>query len=304
MSLPPNPQGNLFESEPFAAARRGMRLALIGLFISAALAAIKIVSGIFGNCYALIADGVESVVDIFSSFVVWGTLRIASRPADANHPFGHGRAESLGALAVSLALLVAAIGLAVQSVREILTPHHAPAVFTLYVLILVVVTKEVLFRRFHVAGKEMGSRAISSDAWHHRSDALTSLAAFIGISIALLAGKGYETADDWAALFACGVIAYNGVRLLLAALHEVMDIAPPAEDEQRVRATAARVAGVSGIEKCRMRKSGLSLFVDIHVEVDGGMSVRDGHEIAHRVKDALIAMDPRIQDVVVHIEPA
>lgn len=299
-----NPAHPAPDAEPHAAAQRGMRLALIGIFISAALATIKILSGIFGNCYALIADGVESLVDIFSSFVVWGSLRIASRPADANHPFGHGRAESLGAMAVSLALLVVAIGLAAQSVREILTPHHAPAPFTLLVLIVVVVTKEALFRHFHFAGKEMGSQAITSDAWHHRSDALTSLAAFIGISIALLAGKGYETADDWAALFACGVIAYNGVRLLRAALDDVMDIAPPVEDEQRIRSAGAGVSGVSGIEKCRIRKSGLSLFVDIHVEVDGAMTVREGHEIAHRVKDALVAMDGRIQDVVVHIEPA
>ena len=303
MSQIVNPAGKSQEAEPHAAARRGMRLAMNGIFISAALATIKILSGIFGNCYALIADGVESLVDIFSSFVVWGTLRIAARPADSNHPFGHGRAESLGAMAVSLALLAVALGLATQSIREILTPHHAPAPFTLLVLIVVVVTKELLFRHFHFAGKEMGSQAIASDAWHHRSDALTSLAAFIGISIALIAGKGYETADDWAALFACGVIAYNGVRLLRAALDEVMDIAPPAENEQRVRSTAASVSGVSGIEKCRMRKSGLSLFVDIHVEVDGDITVRAGHDIAHRVKDALLAMDPRIQDVVVHIEP-
>ncbi len=303
MNQTATPSGKSLDAEPHESARRGMRLAMIGIFISAALATVKILSGIFGNCYALIADGVESLVDIFSSFVVWGSLRIASRPADANHPFGHGRAESLGAMAVSLALLAVAIGLAAQSVREILTPHHAPAPFTLLVLIVVVVTKELLFRHFHLAGKEIGSQAIASDAWHHRSDALTSLAAFIGISIALLAGKGYETADDCAALFACGVIAYNGVRLLRAALDDVMDIAPPAEDEQRVRSTAARVAGVGGIEKCRIRKSGLSLFVDIHVEVDGEMTVRRGHDIAHRVKDALVAMDKRIQDVVVHIEP-
>lgn len=304
MSQPPRSFGPAIEAEPLVSARRGMRLALIGLFVSAGLATIKIVSGIIGNCYALIADGVESLVDIFSSFVVWGTLRIAARPADDNHPFGHGRAESLGALAVSLALLAAALGLALQSVREILTPHHAPAPFTLFVLIVVVVTKEILFRQFHLAGKEMGSQAISSDAWHHRSDALTSLAAFIGISIALVAGKGYETADDWAALFACGVIAYNGVRLLRAALNEVMDSAPPPEEEQRVRTKAASVAGVNAIEKCRLRKSGLSFFVDIHVEVNGDISVRDGHEIAHRVKDALQEMNQRIEDVVVHIEPA
>lgn len=280
-----------------------VRLVLTGIILSAILATIKIVAGVIGNAYALIADGIESLTDILSSFVVWGSLRIAAIPPDENHPFGHGRAESLGALVVGLALLAAAAGIGVQSVREIVTPHHAPAPFTLIVLVVVVVTKEVLFRLFRRSAASTGSRAVEGEALHHRSDALTSAAAFVGIGIALAAGPGYESADDWAALVACAVIAWNGVRLLRAALDDVMDAAAPPEEESRIRGIAATVPGVLGIEKCRVRRSGLARFVDIHVEVDGGMSVRGGHEIAHAVKAALLTVEPRIADVTVHIEP-
>lgn len=282
----------------------GLRAALAGVLVNGILAAVKIVSGVAGNSHALIADGVESVTDIFSSLVVWGGLRIASMPPDADHPYGHGKAEPLAAAVVALALFTAAAGIAVQSVREILTPHHVPAPFTLVVLILVVATKEVLFRRVRLVGRTIASTAVAADAWHHRSDAITSAAAFAGISIALIAGPGYESADDWAALLACGVIVWNGSRFLRRAVADVMDAAPPHALEQAVRGIAGDVSGVAAIEKCRLRKSGLGWYVDIHVEVDGSLPVRRGHEIAHAVKDALRAARPDILDALVHVEPA
>ena len=206
---------------------------------------------------------------------------------------------------IATGLLAAAIGIAIQSVREIRTPHHAPAPFTLIVLVLVVVTKELLFR-FLCCGPANRSTATrcETDAWHHRSDSLTSLAAFVGISIALVGGKGYEPADDWAALFAAGVIAFNGVRLFRTAWREIMDASLPEQIVDDIREIARRVDGVAGIDMCRVRKSGLGLWVDIHVEVHGDMTVRDGHEIAHRVKDALLASNHNVMDAVVHIEPA
>jgi len=267
------------------------------------LAVVKVVSGVLGNSYALIADGIESMVDVMSSIAVWGGLKIAAQPANERHPYGYGKAESLAALAVAVALLGAAVGIAIQSIREIMTPHHVPEPFTLAVLIGVVVTKEWMFRALSRTGKSIGSQAMQTDAWHHRSDSLTSMAAFLGISIALLAGEGYESADDWAALFAAGVIAVNGTRLFRSALNEVLDVAPPAEIVHRVRAIAAAVPGVAEIDKCRVRKSGLALFVDIHVVVDGSLPVREGHAIAHRVKSALLASDLGILDAALHIEP-
>jgi len=281
----------------------GLRLSKVALVINVLLASIKIAAGIFGNSYVLIADGIESTADIFSSVVVWGGLRVAVIPADENHPFGHGKAESVASVFVSLLLLGAALLIAVQSIHEILTPHRSPAWFTLPVLFGVIVIKETLFRLAFRAGSSLESTALKSDAWHHRSDALTSAAAFVGISIALVGGPGYQSADDWAALIACGIIAWNGVRLLRTALNEVMDAAVSPEVVAGVRELAADVDGVIAIEKCRIRKSGLHLALDIHVVVDGELSVRRGHDIAHQVKDQLLQSQLRINDVTVHIEP-
>ena len=295
----PNPEARLAEL-----ASRGRARVAYGILISAVLAAVKIISGIVGNSYALIADGIESMMDIVSSLAVLGSLRMAAQPPDKKYPFGYGKVEPLAALVVAIALFVAAAGIAIQSVREILTPQHSPAAFTLAVLVGVVVAKEVMFRFLNKTGVEVGSTAVQADAWHHRSDALTSLAAFIGISVALVGGEGYEAADDWAALCACGMIVYNGVRLLRSGLRDVLDAAVSPEVEQHIRFVGSSVEGVRAIEKCRVRKSGLMLFVDIHVVVDGEISVRHGHEIAHDVKDALLSADLKILDTVVHIEPA
>jgi cation diffusion facilitator family transporter len=282
----------------------GVRLALVGVLLNTFLAVTKIAAGIFGHSYALIADGVESTLDIFGSLVIWGGLQIAARPPDESHPYGHGKAEALATIVVALVVLAAAAGLAVQSIREILTPHHAPAPFTLAVLILVVICKELLFRKVIAAGSEIGSTAVKADAWHHRADAITSVAAFVGISIALAGGPGYESAEDWAALIACGIIAYNGVRLLTPAVQDVMDTAPPSELAEQVREIATAVPGVVGLEQCRTRKMGLEYYVDLHVEVDGEITVREGHLIAHDVKDAVVAAIPAVADVLVHVEPA
>jgi cation diffusion facilitator family transporter len=282
----------------------GARIALLGMAINAALAVAKIVAGVLGNAYVLIADGIESTLDVAGSIVIWGGLKFAARPPDATHPYGHGKAEPVAAAIVAAGVIAAAIGLALHSAREIATPHHAPAPFTLIVLIVVVVVKELLYRSVIRLGRNVESTAVQTDAWHHRSDALTSLAAFIGISIALVGGAGWESADDWAALFACGLIAFNGLRLLWPALHEIMDTAPRGEMGDNVRSVAAGVTGVLEVEKCLIRKMGLHFYVDLHVGVDEAISVRDGHDIAHEVKRAIQAVDPRIADVLVHVEPA
>ena len=281
-----------------------MMAAGIGMAVNVVLAIVKIATGIVGNSYALIADGIESTTDIVSSLVVWTGLKISSLPADEDHPYGHGKAESIAGMVVALALLAAAVFIAVQSLREIITPHHAPAWFTLLVLALVIASKETLYRFVFKVGAELSSTAVKGDAWHHRSDAITSAAAFVGISIALIGGKGYEAADDWAALFACTIILFNGYRIFRAALNEIMDAAPPDTLQTQIRQLASSVPGVVRIEKCRARKSGLALFVEIHIEVDGTLSVQRGHEIAHQVSDHLKASPLSIQHVVAHVEPA
>jgi cation diffusion facilitator family transporter len=282
---------------------KGIRAAMLGVLVNLGLAVLKIGAGVLGNSYALIADGIESTADILSSFVVMGGMHISSLPPDDEHPYGHGKAEPLAGVVVSTLLLLAAAWIALGSVREILTPHHAPAWFTLPVLALVVAAKELLSRYVLKVGEDLGSTAVRGDAWHHRSDALTSAAAFLGIGIALVGGEGFEPADDWAALVACAVITFNGVRLLRESVKDLMDSSVDPSLVDRIRRISSEVEGVVAIEKCRVRRIGLELSMDIHVTVDGSASVRRGHEIAHAVKDRLKASNSRIADVLVHVEP-
>ena len=279
-------------------------LVLRGIGLNAVLAVVKFAGGIFGHTYALIADGAESLLDILSSTLVWAGFRVAARPPDAEHPYGHGKAEPLTALGVAVFVFAMAGWIAWHAVHEIVTPHQGPAWWTLILLAGVIVTKLRFSRRMGAAGEEVGSTGLRVEALHHWADAMTSAAAFVGISIALWGGQGWETADDWAALFACVIISFNGVRMFGKALGDVMDTAVAVDFENEVRAIALAVSGVQALDKVRVRKSGLSHLVDIHVRVDGELTVRAGHDIAHAVKDALLASGPHaISDVTVHIEP-
>ena len=276
---------------------------LIGLCVNLVLAFVKIMAGVIGQTYALIADGIESTLDVFSSVVVLSGLKIGNRPPDRDHPFGHGKAESLAALVVAIALLGSAVGIAIGSIRDLNNPMHTPAPFTLFVLIAVIICKEFLFRRLVRIGKHAHSLSVQVDAWHHRSDAITSIAVFIGVSIAVLGGEQFKAADDWAALVASFIIGFNGVTLFSMAIGEIMDAAPDPEIVSALKLMAISVDGVRGIEKCRVRKSGTHYFVEIHVEVDGNMTVNASHLLGHNVKDKLIDSPLPLADVVVHIEP-
>jgi cation diffusion facilitator family transporter len=252
----------------------------------------------------LIADAVESLGDVFSSLVVWRGLVVASEPADEDHPYGHGKAEPLAAAVVATMLLIAAAWIAVAAFRAIAEPHPAPRPFTLAVLLAVMGIKEAMFRFVSRESTSIESSAVQTDAWHHRSDAITSLAAFIGITIAIVGGKGYEAADNFAALAAALVIGWNGWHLLRPALNELMDRKPGREIEQSARAIAENVGNVKGIEKLLVRKMGHQYYIDIHVQVDPQMTVQHSHEVAHLVKDRIREQMPRVRDVLVHIEPA
>src|SRR5436309_9960133 len=298
MSSPRHPQASANKLQTAA------RIALFGLAINLFLAGAKILAGLIGHAYVLIADGIESALDVGGSIVIWGGLTVAARPPDATHPYGHGKAEPIAPVVVAVGVLTAALGLAIQSVREIFLPHHAPAPYTLAVLIVAVILKEILYRYVIRFGRQMESTAVKTDAWHHRIDAITSVAAFIGISVALIGGEAWQSADDWAALFACALIGANGYRLLRPALFEILDTAPRGEIVDQVRNAACAVPGVVEVEKTYIRKMGLSFYGDLHIKVNGGISVREGHEIAHQVKRAIQQSDSRIADVLVHIEPA
>lgn len=284
--------------------KRSLRATFIGLATNTVLTGAKLTAGILGHSHALVADAVESLSDIFSSIIVWRGVVVAAEPADEDHPYGHGKAEPLAAATVASMLLAAAGWIAVSSFHAMAKPHPAPAPFTLLVLLGVVCIKEGLFRFVSREAISIESSAVHTDAWHHRTDAITSLAAGIGISVALVGGKGYESADDVAAIVAAGIIAWNGWRLLRPALNELMDRTPSRELRERIRHIAEEVKGVDRIEKCLVRKMGYHYYADMHVEVDPQMTVQRSHEIAHDVKDKIRSQIPQVRDVLVHIEPS
>ncbi len=270
---------------------------------NASLALIKWLAGYFGNSYALIADAIESTADIFSSFLVLLGIKYASRPADKNHPYGHGRVEPLITFLVVGFLITSATIIAHDSIVNINTPHELPKPFTLIVLGLIIIWKEISYRIVIKKSIQTNSSSLKADAWHHRSDAITSVSAFIGISIALFFGKGYESADDWAALFGSAFILYNSYLIFRPALSEIMDEHIYDDTIELIRFNSLKVKGVIDTEKCHVRKIGMSYHVDLHAIVDRNISVRDGHEIAHQLKNKILEELPDIADVFIHIEP-
>lgn len=268
-----------------------------------ALAIIKWVTGFLGNSYALIADAIESTTDVLSSILVLLGIKYANRPADENHPYGHGKAEPLVTFLVVGFMISSAIVIIYQGIQNILTPHDTPKPFTLIILGVIILWKEFSYRFMLRRGHETKSTMLMADAWHHRSDAISSVAAFIGIVIALWFGEGFEVADDWAALVAAGFILYNSYLLFRPALGEIMDEHTHDALIIDLRETAASVPGVKATEKCQIRKVGMHFYVDLHIEVDGHISVQDGHAIAHALKATLKQTFPEIADVLIHVEP-
>lgn len=267
------------------------------------LAVVKFVTGFFGNSYALIADAIESTTDVFSSLLVLLGLHYASRPPDDNHPYGHGRAEPLMTFVVVGFLVVSATVIAWQSIINIATPHATPEKYTLVVLAIIIISKEVFYRIVSRKGKQTKSTSLKADAWHHRSDAITSLMAFIGISVALYFGEGYESADDWAALLASAFIIYNAYLIFRPALGEIMDEHLYEDMVEEIRQLSQQVSGVEDTEKCHIRKTGMSFHVDLHLIVKGEISVKAGHRIAHDLKNRLQKEMPEIEDILIHVEP-
>ncbi|MFN4082945.1 MAG: cation diffusion facilitator family transporter [Bacteroidia bacterium] len=267
------------------------------------LAITKMCAGIFGNSYALIADAIESTTDIFSSLLVLLGLKYSNRPADKNHPYGHGRIEPLVTFIVVAFLISSALFIAHESVKNIQTPHKLPEKWTLLVLGSIIVWKEISYRLVLLKSKKIKSTVLKAEAWHHRSDAITSVAAFVGISVAVFLGEGYEAADDWAALLASGFILYNSYLILRPALSEIMDEHLYDDLVEEIRQIAKTVDGVIDTEKCFVRKIGLKFYIDLHISVQHNLTVKQGHDIAHALKDALKENILNIAEVLIHVEP-
>lgn len=283
--------------------QKAIRTTYFSIFGNASLAIIKGLAGFFGHSYALIADAIESTTDIFASLLVLFGLKYAERPADRNHPYGHGKIEPLITFLVVAFLVTSATIIAYESIQNIQTPHQAPESWTLLVLGAIILWKEISYRVVIKKSKETNSSSLKADAWHHRSDAITSVMAFVGISIALVFGEGFETADDWAALLASAFILYNSYLIFRPALAEVMDEHLYDELIGEIRIEAMKVPGIVGTEKCFVRKAGMKYHIDLHAIVDGKISVTAGHEISHNLKDHLRESLPSIGRVLIHIEP-
>jgi cation diffusion facilitator family transporter len=273
------------------------------IFSNAALAAIKWTAGYFGNSYALIADAIESTTDIFSSTLVLFGLKYSNRPADKNHPYGHGRIEPLVTFLVVGFLIASATIIAFQAISNIQTPHELPKAYTLIILGAIIIWKETSYRLVLKKSKETKSSSLKADAWHHRSDAITSVAAFIGITFALIMGKGFESADDWAALFASGFILYNCYLIFRPALGEIMDEHTHDDVVDQIRRISKKTPGILDTEKCFVRKTGMKFHVDLHITVDSKITVKEGHDISHVLKNRLLEEMPEISNVLIHIEP-
>jgi cation diffusion facilitator family transporter len=283
-----------------ATAFKTVYFSIFGNFV---LALVKGIAGLLGNSFALVADAIESTSDVFSSILVFLGLKYAHRDADDNHPYGYGRVEPLVTFVVVALLVVSAMIIAKEAIRNIGTPHELPASWTLWILGAIILWKELSYQFVVRKSKETNSSSLRADAWHHRSDAITSVAAFVGISVALFMGEGYESADDWAAMIAAVVILFNCYKIFRPALRELMDEQVYDELVEEIREVALTVEGILGTEKCYIRKSGMEYYVDLHARVDGKISVSEGHFLAHKLADELKEKIPTIGNVLVHVEP-
>ncbi|NLN34100.1 MAG: cation transporter [Flavobacteriaceae bacterium] len=283
--------------------KTALRTSVFSIVGNVLFAIIKFLAGVFGNSYALIADAIESTADVFSSVLVWTGLKYSTRPPDENHPYGHGRFETLSTFAVIGFLVVSATVIAYESIQNIKTPHEGPKVFTLYVLGGIILFKELSFQYVIKKSRQTNSSSLKADAWHHRSDAITSVMAFIGIAFAIFLGEGYEAADDVAALLASGIIIFNAYKIFKPVLSEISDEQIYDDLIRKIREIAITVPGVIDTEKCHVRKMGMDYYVDLHMIVDGTVSVIEGHKIAHDLKDEIQRKIPQVADVLVHTEP-
>ena len=283
--------------------RLGIRTALISSFCNVIVAIGKIVFGILGNSFALIADGVESTLDIISSIIVWGGLKIAAEPADDNHPYGHGKAESLAGVIVSTILISAGLGIGYNGIARILSPDlMAPKAFTLYVFIIVIIIKEILYQYTIKVSKLINSTSMKAEAWHHRTDAITTVMALIGVFIAI--NTSYKIADGLAGVLCGCIIIFNGSRILYASSNEVMDTVASDEIYDKIKNITLTHAEIKNIDNCRIRKSGLQYLLDIEIQVDPTITVMAGHKIAHELEDILLQdKNLNIIDIIIHVEP-
>ncbi len=279
------------------------RTAAAGLAINLALGAVKLVGGIVGQSFALISDAVNSIGDSLGSVIVLFAIRVAQKPPDPGHPYGHTRAEAVAGLSVAWIIAFSAVWVGWEAVTHMFERHKLPAAWTLWIAVANFVIKEALYRVNKTIGERIGSQSLVANAWDHRSDALCSLAVVIGIAAVRWGGTRYLWADEVAALVVVAAILWSALRLLLTNAAELMDQQADDAIVDAIRQAALHVPGVRSVEKLRVRRSGMECFADIHLEVDPQITVELGHKIGHDVKSRLVKEFTSLRDVLVHLEP-
>jgi cation diffusion facilitator family transporter len=283
--------------------REVTRAAYLGLGVNLLLGVVKLLGGIYGHTFALVVDAFNSLGDAVTTIVVLVALRVAQRPADAEHPYGHTRAEGIAATNVALLIVISAVLLGWEALQRLTLQHEIPAAWTLWIAAANIVVKEALYHYKLRVGRRTRSSALIANAWDHRSDALCALAVLIGLSVIRIGGRPFIWADEAASLVVVTAIVWQGVHLFRTSASELMDLQADDELVRHIRSVAMDVPGVRNVETLWVRKSGLEHFADIHIEVDETLSVAQGHAIGHRVKDRLLHEFQSLRDVLVHLEP-
>jgi cation diffusion facilitator family transporter len=283
--------------------KKAFNTIILSILSSLVLATLKAYAGVFGHSDALIADAIESGTDFLASFLVLFGIYYSHKPADDDHPYGHGKAEPLVTFGIVGFLVISATLIAYNGIQNLSKEQPQPEAFTAFVLIGIILWKELSYRYVLGKGKKMNSLSLQADAWHHRSDAISSLIALIGITVGLLFGPGFSKADDWAAIISAFFILYNAYSIFRPALGEILDEHSHHHIVDSIRRLEIDIDGVRRIEKCLVRKTGMVYLVDLHLEVDGELTVTQGHKIAHDFKDHVKKEIPEISDVLIHVEP-
>jgi cation diffusion facilitator family transporter len=281
-----------------------VRATWLGLAINLLLGCAKLAGGLLGRSFALISDAVNSLGDVLTSVAVLLAFRVAQKPADAEHPYGHTRAEAIAGSNVAVLVMVSALIVGWRAIQGIpKSSHQVPPAWTLAIAGANVVIKEGLYQYKIRLGRRAGSRAVIANAWDHRADAFSALAVLVGLLIVRVGGPKFLAVDELAALFVVMVILSSGTKLFWASAQELMDAQADPTLVDQIRAQAAKVRGVKRVDKLWVRKSGMEYLVDIHIQVPAEESVAEGHRVGHLVKDELLNGFTNLRDVMVHLEP-
>jgi cation diffusion facilitator family transporter len=282
--------------------RIGRQVAVLSMIVGAALAVMKITVGLMANSAAVVSDGVESASDVLASGIVLFGLALAAKPADEEHPYGHGRFETISGLAVGVMLGMTGAVICFRAAWSI-NDQHVPAAFAIWALVVSMIAKAALGATKFRIGRNIKSEALVADGWNDTVDILSASAALVAVALAVWRPQRFAAADHYGA-FAVGLIViFLGIRVVYNTTQQLVDRMPPRELLEDIRRVALSVPGALGIEKCLARKTGLRYHVDLHLEVDPEMTVRRSHEIAHEVRNRIIAELPWVADVLVHVEP-